>query len=223
MNCDEFRLVVGAEPHSTREDVILHASQCMHCAAYRREIQDMDRAILRALQVDVVEATRPADRARPRQRTWQIAAGVVLALLAALTTWVAIPTQSFAQQVVEHVHGEPESLVRTSRIVSEAELQRVLSRSGVRLKPGVARISYAMSCWFRGHYVPHIVVQTAEGPVTVLIMSREHKATRTQAIREDGFEGVVVPAPRGVLVVLGQHASVESVTTTVLGALDYES
>lgn len=221
MNCDEFRIAVGAEPNSNRADVASHTAECSKCAAYRRELLEMDGAILRALHVNVTPVTLPRRTFRHRRR-WQLAAGLLLTVTTALAIWIASPGESFAEQVVDHVRNEPKSLVRTLDTVPTIELAPILSRSGVRLDPNAARISYAMSCWFRGHFVPHLVVQTSGGPVTVLVMPEEQAISEPASIDADGFKGVVVPAPRGVLVVLSQQADVAPVTQVVLGALDYE-
>ncbi len=59
MNCEEFRTIVGAEPNTTRPDVLAHAQQHAECARYREEMQAMDRLIYRALAVDVEPAAAP--------------------------------------------------------------------------------------------------------------------------------------------------------------------
>jgi succinyl-CoA synthetase beta subunit len=53
-------------------------------------------------------------------------------------------------------------------------------------------VSYASSCEFRGHVVPHLVVQTAQGPVTVMVLVHEAAAKEVQ-FDERGYRGVIVP------------------------------
>ena len=77
-----------------------------------------------------------------------------------------------------------------------------------------------MSCEFRGHRVPHLVVQTGQGPVTILVLTEVPSQSREQ-INEDGFQGVILPAQRGVIVVLGQNVPVDAAADTVLGAIEY--
>jgi hypothetical protein len=79
-----------------------------------------------------------------------------------------------------------------------------------------------MSCWFRGHYVPHLVVQTDRGPVTVLLLTQEQGVKRREVFDEGGFHGVVVPAARGAVAVLGRDAQAEEVAERLLGALEYQ-
>lgn len=179
----------------------------------------MDRVVSAALRVDLNVAAPRAARVAQRP-LWAVAASLIVVLVGALA-WLLNPRDTFAAQVIEHVNGEAFSLVRTSQATDPAELADILSRSGIQLKPDAMLVSYAASCQFRGHKVPHLVVQTDRGPVTVLVLADETIGGKSNRIDEDGFEGVVVPAPRGSLVVLGQDGDVASVAATVLNALDY--
>ena len=220
MNCDEFRTVIGAEPNSSKPEVLAHIEQCPACASYREEMLAMDRLIHRALSVDV-----PAPGARietNKPRIWRMAASLLItaSLVAATSLWLLTPRESVAAEAIEHVLHEQGSLIRTSATVDAASLEQVLSASKLRLQPGATRVSYAMSCMFRGHAVPHLVVQTEQGPVTVLVLTEAPRQQR-EDIDEGGFQGVILPAPRGVIVVLGQNVPVDAVAATVLDALQY--
>jgi hypothetical protein len=58
--------------------------------------------------------------------------------------------------------------------------------------------------------VPHLVIQTASGPVTVMVLLHEHVA-RSKRFDEQGYRGVIVPvAGHGSLAVLTRGASVDS-------------
>jgi hypothetical protein len=63
-------------------------------------------------------------------------------------------------------------------------------------------VSYASSCLFRGHRVPHLVVQTSMGPVTVMVLVHE-SVSKAVPFDEEGYRGVIVPVPgHGSLAVL---------------------
>jgi hypothetical protein len=221
MNCEEFRTVVGAEPNTTQPDVLAHAEQCAECARYREEMQAMDRLIYRALAVDVQPAAAPK-LPQSNPRVWRMAASVLItAIVVAFTSiWLLTPRDTFAAEVIAHIQEEPDSLLITSESVSNEQIEKILGAARMRLKPGVAHVSYATPCDFRGRLSPHLVVQTEQGPVTVLVLPEERQRPR-EHIDEEGFQGVVLPAPRGVIVVLGIGAPVDEVAQTVLGALEY--
>ena len=61
--------------------------------------------------------------------------------------------------------------------------------------------------------MPHLVVQTAHGPVTVLIL-RNQQVSGRRTFRESGMSGVIVPAPQGSIAVLAQgSANVDTLAT----------
>lgn len=224
MNCLEFRRIVGAEPATATPQVVTHAAQCPACARYREELQRMDLLIHRALHIDPqIDPAVPQRRtvARKRRVPWGLAASVLAAVLTGLLLWVAGPRETLARQVVEHAQAEASAMVRTAGIVDPATVASILARSGVRMKPGVVAVSYAQSCAFRGHQVPHLVVQTDAGPVTVLLLAQEKSIEKPRTFDEHGYQGVIVPAPRGVLAVLGHGVPVEEIAAKLLAAVEY--
>jgi Protein of unknown function (DUF3379) len=148
---------------------------------------------------------RPPPAPVPKQRRPRLvalAASVVTAMVAALTLWLSRPPPTLAAEVVKHVEGEPNSWSRTEPAQS-AQISAVLRKSGVKLGPGMLSIVYASSCFFRGHFVPHFVVMTEDGPVTVMILLHE-TVSAPQHFNEDGFTGMLVPAPNGSVAVLSR-------------------
>jgi hypothetical protein len=98
----------------------------------------------------------------------------------------------------------------------------VLGPEGTRLWPGIGDVTYAMRCVFDGHVVPHLVVRTPEGPVTVLVLGHR-EVGKPLKLREDGLEGIVLPAPRGSIAVIGEGiADINAVARRVVGAVDWD-
>jgi hypothetical protein len=86
--------------------------------------------------------------------------------------------------------------------VPSAALQNVLRDTHMHLAAETGVVSYANSCGFRGHQVPHLVIQTESGPVTVMVLVHEH-ALKPVQFDEQGYRGVIVPvAGHGSLAVL---------------------
>ena len=78
----------------------------------------------------------------------------------------------------------------------------MLRDSRLRLSNGAGMVSYASSCAFRGHRVPHLVIQTESGPVTVMVLVHEG-VRKPVRFDEQGYRGVIVPvAGHGSLAVL---------------------
>jgi len=138
----------------------------------------------------------------PRPRLFAFAASVVAALVIAFTLWLSRPPESLAAEIVTHVKGEPNSWQKTEP-VSTDRLDAVLRKSGVKLGEGMQPVVYASSCWFRGHFVPHFVEMTKDGPVTVMILLNE-KVNAAQQFNEEGFSGLLVPVRNGSVAVLSR-------------------
>ena len=198
MSCEQARLHIGADPSGSTAELEEHLQQCASCRQFRDEMRALDANIRRALE-------RPPQRVGTSRltatwRPWALAASVLLAMLAVLSVWVLHPSDSLAREVVAHVREEPESWLARQHVDAQS-VDQALRGAGVRLDIASDRITYAQSCWFRDHYVPHLVVQTAHGPVTVLIL-RNQKVTERRTFRESGMSGVIVPAPQGSIAVL---------------------
>jgi hypothetical protein len=145
---------------------------------------------------------RPAVARHARPRIFAFAASIAAALVIGSVLWLSRPPESLAAEIVTHVEGEPNSWQKTEPLAAD-KLDAVLRKSGVNLGPGMAPVVYASSCWFRGHFVPHVVVTTKDGPVTVMILQHE-KVNAAQQFNEDGFSGLLVPARTGSVAVLSR-------------------
>jgi hypothetical protein len=223
MNCIEFRHRVGAEPNTHAEALKAHAASCESCVRYWRRTKQMDELIHRALSIDAIPSAPGRPASHGTTLSWAVAASFIAAVTLGSLLWLAQPKTSLAQELVEHVRHEAATLERTPTRVDETELSSILQQAGIRLKSGSAQVSYAMSCWFRGHQVPHLVAQTADGPITVLVLRHENSVSKPQSFEEAGFSGVLRPAPKGAVAVLGRGESVATAARAVLDALDYET
>jgi hypothetical protein len=137
-----------------------------------------------------------------RPRLFAFAASIAAALVVGGTLWLSRPPESLAAEIVTHVEGEPNSWHETQPVPAE-KLDAVLHKSGVKLGTGMEPVVYASSCWFRGHFVPHVVVTTKHGPVTVMILLHE-QVNAPQRFNEDGYAGMLVPARTGSVAVLSR-------------------
>jgi hypothetical protein len=117
-----------------------------------------------------------------------------------LAVWALRPTDTLAHEVITHVESESKSWSSTDQPPA-AEVNETLAQAGVALDMSSDKVMYAQSCPFRGHVVPHLVVSTPEGPVTVMVLRYDNVKHR-MSFHEDGMTGVIVPAPHGSIAVL---------------------
>jgi hypothetical protein len=202
MTCEEARLLIGADPETLTPTLEEHLRSCAACRALRADMLRLNAALRRALaEPPSLRAARTSRSAAPPPwRQWALAASVVLAIVAALGVWVLRPSDTLASEVVAHVQGEPQSWFATHN-VSAGAIDHALKNSGIGLDVSSDKIMYAESCWFRGHYVPHLVLETEHGPATVLILRHEH-VRALDHFHESGMTGVIVPSGEGSIAVL---------------------
>lgn len=216
MNCLEYRRIIGADPHDASAELVSHAGACPACAEFGAEMRKLDERIAAALRIPVPDGSASETRspARRQRLPLAMAASFLLALAVAAILWLTLPKDTLAHDIVEHIRHEPASL-QVHEPVSTAALDEVLRKSATRTQGSVGRVTYAMSCWFRGHYVPHLVVHEGHGPVTVMLLAHE-KVDEPVRFSEGGFSGVIVPAAQGSVAVLTQDQSqVEAIAARV--------
>jgi hypothetical protein len=221
MDCTDYRRSILADPRDPSPELLLHRESCRECSQFTERLLRFESRLERALRVDTpaqVQSQTPlTDRVVPlragsarsprrspalRKGWWAMAASVLLAFVVAGALWLSVPGPSLAAAVVTHMAGEPEAWRRTDVPVPAPALQGVLRDSHLRLATDAGIVSYAASCSFRGHVVPHLVMQTQSGPVTVMVLVHE-QVSKSVSFDEQGYRGVIVPvAGHGSLAVL---------------------
>jgi hypothetical protein len=200
MDHAHYRSAILADPHASDAELRAHRESCPECQAFTEQLLRFESRLERALRVqipptaDVLPFERKAAAAAQGSWRWlAMAASVLLGLVVAGGVWLTLPQRSLAADVVAHMAGEPDAW-RTEVAVPDPALNAVLQQSNIRLKPSAGVVSYASSCEFRGHKVPHLVVQTPSGPVTVMVLV--HEAVRkSMRFDEQGYRGTIVPVP----------------------------
>lgn len=219
MKCQEFEAIVGADPNTSDANVLAHAEACTTCAAYLKEMQALDRLIRRALEVPVDTRRTMQPRGAARRYAWlgrwQVAASLIASVMLATSIWIATARDSLAEEITAHVERESFVLARHERL-DPSVVGRVLHSSGISLRGTAADVTFAATCRLRGHEVPHLVVQTERGAITVLVLAHERPVDGPQRFEENDYSGVIVPAPRGVLAILGKDAPIEEVAERLL-------
>jgi len=213
MKHSEAQLLIGADPNSVLSpELAEHLASCPECLQFQRETLVLDANIRRVLEqassnaapapVTPITGSRTARRRKTDNvwRGWALAASVVIVSM--LAVWVLRPTDTLAHDVVAHVEGEPMSWSSTQQVPPGAASE-ILAKAGVALDTSSDKVVYARTCPFRGHEVPHLVVTTSRGPVTVLVL-RYETVKKQVSFHEAGMTGVITPAPHGSIAVLAK-------------------
>jgi hypothetical protein len=216
MEHTQYRSAIMADPHNADAELRAHREACAECRAFTEQLLKFESRLERAMRVaipstaDVLPFARKRGNAQPAPRRWMaLAASVLLGAAIVGGVWLSVPQPSLAAAVVAHMAGEPEAWQRTEA-VSPPELAGVLKDSKLRLKADAGVVSYASSCTFRGHRVPHLVVQTSSGPVTVMVLVHE-SVRRITPFDTEGYRGTIVPVPgHGSIAVLMRDSGIDA-------------
>ena len=200
--CKHARLAIGGEPQVLSAEVAQHVATCAECARFRDETLTMEGRLKAALELPLHRFRKPAETGKAAPRRFALAASLALALLLGGGAWLFRPQPALAGEVVEHVKHEPGSW-QVHEAVSPEALAAVLAKAGVRYDARFP-VTYASPCPFRGHIVPHLVVQTDRGPLTVMVLAHV-KAEGTGEFSEGKYHGVVLPAGSGSIAVVARE------------------
>jgi hypothetical protein len=224
-SCTDFRRALLADPGGLSQELRLHGSECADCAAYADRAARFETRLENALRLkcapvagtgavaEVVPLRRAAKRSGARSPAvgsrWLALAASLAVAAATAVLWIAVPRASLAGDVVTHMAGEPSAWRVTDDPVSPAELSAVILNAHMRLKPSAGVVSYASSCEFRGHLVPHLVVQDQTGPVTVMVLIHE-SVKQAVDFDEQHYRGVILPVPgHGAIAVLTRNETLD--------------
>jgi hypothetical protein len=216
-----YRRALLADPRSESAEQREHREACAECSTYRERLLGFESRLQRALNLQM-----RAPAAAARSSRFALAASVLLALIVAGAVWLAAPRQTLAAAVVAHVVDEPLSWSPRAP-VADPKLAAVLADAHMHLNAAAGQVSYASSCEFRGHVVPHLVVQSPAGPATVMVLVYEAAPAQVQ-FDEHGYRGVIVPVPgHGSIAVLMRSADaqmhdVEDIAAKVRQAIVWE-
>ena len=200
--CAHARIAIGGEPHALPPEVTAHLTTCAGCRQFLAETVALDGRLRAALELPLSNFRKAAPA--PARR-FALAASVVLAVLVGGSFWLFRPQPALADELVDHVRHESGSW-GAREVLTASELADVLRQAGVTFDSSMP-VVYAMACPFHGRLVPHLVVQAASGPMTVMLLAHE-KVSERQEFSEGGFEGVLLPAGEGSVAVLMQNGKV---------------
>ena len=217
MNCEEYRQTIAADP--SYEGGEAHLSACAGCKAYRDEMRSFDQRIGRALEISVPELRTPelpdidtsdvvSLPVRRRVATpvrLAVAATVVLAAFIGFRMIGGNVTYpSLADEIVAHLDHEPYALRVTDEAVSDRRLAKVVPGDVANMNHDAGLITYAQTCVINGRKIPHLVIQGAQGPVTILLLPDEAIDDAVQ-LEGESINGVLLPVGGGSVAIIGER------------------
>lgn len=219
MNCIDFRREALAQPLRLAAAAGEHAAGCDSCGPFLERLREMDAELYHVMCVPVPDGL--ADRilvaqglrGRKRSWLWALAATVVLAFLVAMLARPLLSGRELAGEALAHVAEEPQSLRLVTAHPADL-LPKELAAQGLKLAKAVGEVTYATLCPMAPVKARHLVVATADGPVTLLLLADDPVRRGRSVVEGHGMTAISLPAARG---------SVAIVARTRAQALAFES
>jgi hypothetical protein len=226
----EFRRLFGADPRRTEAAILEHRRACAECAKYSDDLEKIDRLAAGAFDDPVpaapppweIEASRPAYERWNTPRVYALAATVLLTLFVALV-WTATSRDRavLIADILRHAGKERSVLVESSKRVPNPKIEAALKKAGAELVAELP-VSIARICKVRGNVAPHLIIQTRDGAVHVMILSEE-RFWRTHSFEQAGYQGKLVPQGTHSFAVIGtSEAAVEEAAELAKKGIDWQ-
>jgi len=216
MNFSEFKRLLGADP-GNQDPAFLRARESSDefieaARASGRFEEKLNRALKLAVPDDLISNLKAVSDAPPKTaapwRQYAIAASLLLAVAAAGLTW-RMNTMNFdsvEQYVAYHYNHDGEKVLSNSLGQTADDVDAVLARFDVTMAPDMSRmVSLIKYCPTPDGKGAHIVLNTQEGPVTVIYMPKT-PVTDGEMMDFDGVRAQLVALKSGSAAVIGSYA-----------------
>ena len=211
MNCVEFRRQLAIDPQTNAADFVQHRAECPRCAEAHARALVFENGLARALNVAVpaqladailLAQTTAERRRRVGLRRISMFAAAAALVLAVGFVGMRVEAKPLSVQAVEHLHSEEEVLSLTKPVAS-AEVMQTFAMRGVHLKHVPDDISFVAPCPVGKYHSIHLVMPTADGPVTVIYVA-DQPSIAAEDFERDGLRGRILPVGGGALILLAK-------------------
>jgi hypothetical protein len=215
MNCFESQRTLMAEPAVRTGEIARHLACCTACGRVAERLFKGDRDISEAALVRVPDALAERILLKRRGtplREYAIAAAIVTA--SALTAIVGVQVTNLTSHAdrVEALGPDHPAVAAISEVADDeirpaasqpsAELQDVLKRVGVKVKPEAA-MQYVGKCHVTATDCDHIVVSTPDAQANVMLVSNYAFGSRLM-VADRRMTAVVNPTASGGYIVVAE-------------------
>lgn len=222
MSCLEFRRAVMVDPRRLDAEAHAHAERCAPCRDLLAHSLGLEERMAERLKVPMPAglAERVLSRvAAPGRGTrWlALAASIVAAIgIAAVIAWPR--NDPLARAGIDFVLYEEAQAILDAKPADRAVLQRVATGLGVALPGQLGEIRYVGTCPFAGGTAHHVVVKTALGRATLLLLPERPLASRLVA-SANGFAAAIVPARGGSVAIVSPSVRAIARIEALLGSI----
>ena len=224
----EFRRQAYTDPECKDSDFIEHKNKSADNNNFVEDLQLLDESLKQAMTLqppeDLAERIKLNQTLRHhqvmRKRTffWSMAASVLIVFTVFFTLQPVnlsknsisksnlsennLSENNLEQQVLSHIYHEIDHLYeKQDRSLNQVNV--MLAEFGSHLNSSIGSINYLGSCDIAKKKGVHMVVEGSIGPITVMMLP-DSPVTSQQLINDKRFKGLIMPAGKGSMAVLGE-------------------
>lgn len=215
MDYSEFLRHLGADPHSRDSDFLLARESAPEFQRASEQAEAFEAKLLRAAELpapdgllnDILKISQDnVHSTAPLSRWWPaaLAASILVAVGAAGIGWKMNRSwDSVDQYVVEHYHHDGQGLLEKSGQGPAENVQLLLSRFDIEAAPAMAQLVNVIKyCPTPDGKGVHMVLNTEEGPVTLIYMP-ETQVNDHETIEFDDMRAMLVGLETGSAIIIG--------------------
>ncbi|MCW8929794.1 MAG: DUF3379 domain-containing protein [Gammaproteobacteria bacterium] len=218
----EFRKNAVIEPGNQDPEFLKKAKQTPNNHRFVEKQQAFNKTLQSTLEISTPENL--ADRiilaqqltqhklhqTQKRQKQWRnwLGGSIAASLIIALSLQMILPTTfnstALAQEVVNHVKNDTHAL-DVQMNVPKTRIDSMLASYGGRLNGPIGKVSFLGHCIIGEHTGIHMVINTSEGVVTVLLLPTQ-KVDKVSLLKESQLSGILYPSLKGSIAIISEQA-----------------
>lgn len=197
------------DPRRLDTEALAHAERCDACREFLAYALELETQIERALSTPVPHGlhervVRNALDVPRISRRHALAAGLALAAAGGVALlWKRDDPLALAG--IDFVVFEEAQAILDAKPADPARLQRAAMQVGIALPAQLGEVRYVGTCPFAGSTAHHLVVKTAFGKATLLILPDRPLASRLVASAR-GLEAAITPAAGGSVAIIADSS-----------------
>jgi hypothetical protein len=217
MNCLETRRSLLAAPRGRTPELQAHLTECAECERLASRVDELDTRISEAALVPVPQGLADrvlyGKRAKPR---WPYAAAAAVLFASGLIGFAAPqvyeasgwsgpmeavgPSHPAVAAIAMVVEQQP-AYLDESRGVDIVAMEDGLKRLGLSLRKDGVKVDYAARCYMPETECDHLVLDTPDGPVSVILVPDYPVGSRA-LVADRRMTALVSPAGSGAYIVV---------------------
>ena len=231
----EFRRTIYADPNCNDQKIKQAAAEDQNKQDFWNEIKQLDSKMQQASKVSVPEdfahklilRQSIQSHAKSKVRTriqFALAASIAFVFGISFTMWQLQDQIDLGEHAMAHVYHEGDHALGAQENISLQQINAKLARYGGQLNASLGQVFYANFCDFEGVQSLHMVMQGAEGKVSVFIVPHQEGQKLNRRFNDDTMIGQSIDFHNASLVIVGNNGSdVDALSTQLKKRMQFSA